>query len=399
LKRSETPLGDGIRILDLSRYVPGITCTMMLADFGADVISVESLPSDLPLAEELMRQRTTTFRNKRSISLNLKMESSKEIFYKLAETADVIVEGFRPGVVKRLGVDYETIRNINPRIIYCSITGYGQDGAYKDLPGHDPNYLAITGVLDATGESGRRPAFPLNLVGDMAGGAMSAVCGILLALVAREKTGSGQFVDIAMVDGILSLFSSIAYMYLEFGEMFKRGEHWLTGGVPEINAYEAKDGRYITIACQEPWFWERLCHVLGRDDFITYQFDSSKRGEIFRCFRQIFLTKPRDAWFELLRQAEVPVAPVYSMDETFSDPNTIHRGMITEVDDATKGKVKQIGIGIKLSHTPGKIRHLGPKVGQHTGEVLTELGYKASKIAELQKAGAIYWPNQNEERN
>ena len=385
---------EGIRILDLSRYSPGQVCTMVLGDFGAEVISIETPFEAQPLAKFLMQQRASVSRNKKSIALNLKAESGKGIFHKLAQRADVIVEGFKPGVVQRLGVDYETIKEINPRIIYCSITGYGQDGPYRDLPGHDPNYLAITGVLETTGERGGRPVIPLNLMGDMAGGAMSAVSGILAALVARERTGRGQFVDIAMVDGILSLFSSIAYMYLEFGEVLNRGEHWLTGGTPWSNIYETKDGKYISVSCPEPWFWERLCRALGHEDLTPCQFDSERQEEIFASLRKTFLTETRDRWFTLLRQADVNVAPVYSMGEAFHDPHIIHRKMVVEVDDPMRGRVKQIGIGIKLSDTPGRIRSLGPSLGQHTQEVLTELGYTSSDISKMAEAGAIYLTKQ-----
>ena len=219
---------------------------------------------------------------------------------------------------------------------------------------------------------------------------MYAANGILCALIAREKTGRGQFVDIAMVDGILSLYSSVAYLNLELGEGIKPGEHWLAGGTAWFNVYEAKDGKYVSIVCLEPWFWERLCRALGKEEFIACQHDESKQGEMFSSLKEIFLTKTRDEWFELLAPMDIPLMPVLSMEETFSNPHVLHRKMVIEVDDPVKGKVKQIGLGMKLSDTPGKVRSPAPGCGQHTREILTGLGYTGTGISELNKAGAVF---------
>jgi crotonobetainyl-CoA:carnitine CoA-transferase CaiB-like acyl-CoA transferase len=382
---------EGIKVLDLSRYAPGFVCTMLLGDLGADVLCVEAKIKDYSLVDDTVtKPRSSLFRNKKSIGLDLKSKAGKEIFLKLACEYDVIVEGSRPGAMQKLGIDYETVRKLNPRIIYCSITGYGQDGPYKDLPGHDPNYLALTGVMDATGEKGGRPAMPLNLIGDMAGGSFSAVTGIMAALIARERTGRGQFVDIAMMDGILALFSSVAYMYLEDGLLLKRGEHWLTGGAAWSNVYMTLDHKYISVVCAEPWFWDKFCKAMGQEELIPYQFKDDKQEESFNKLQKKFLTDTRNNWFNKLKKEGIPAAPVYSLDEVFSDPQVLHRQMVIQVDDPVKGKLNQIGIGIKLSETPGKVRSGAPQFARDTREILKGLGYNNTEIEAMSGEQSIY---------
>ncbi len=388
---------EGIKIIDMSRLAPGPYCTMILGDLGADIIRIDpgggrAAEAVVPVAAEEAERRTAynaTGRNKRSIILNLRLEGAKEIFYKLAERADVIVEEFRPGVVKRLGVDYETISKINPRIVYCSVTGYGQDGPYQNMPGHDINYISIAGALGIIGQKGGPPAIPSNLLADYAGGGMHAAIGILAALLARERTGKGQHVDIAMCDGVVSLMHMAAMQYFTTGKAPERGNDMLTGGLPHYNVYETKDGKYISLGSLEPWFYENLCRAVGREDFIPYEWDEGKRSEIFSAFREIFRTKTRDEWFDLLKQIDICVAPVYSIDEVFSDPQVVHRKMVVDIDHPRLGKIKQVGISVKLSDTPGSIRSLAPFPGQHTDEILKELGYTEKRIEELRREGAI----------
>lgn len=387
---------EGIKVLDLSRLAPGPFCTMILGDLGADIIKVEG-PREGRLAmvvavedEERAIAYNALERNKRSIVLNLKFEEGRQIFYRLAEGADVIVEGFRPGVVKRLGVDYDTVKEVNPRIVYCSLTGYGQDGPYNNLVGHDINYISIGGALGIMGIADGPPTIPSNLVADYAAGGMNAAIGILAALMAREKTGRGQYVDIGMADGVVSLMAHTLTRFYPSGEVPQRGNDMLTGGWPAYNVYEAKDGKYVSIGCLEPWFYENLCRALGREDFIPHQGATGEKGEeIFSTFRQIFRTKTRDEWFDFLRQWDICVGKVYQLDELATDPQLVHRNMIVELDHPKFGKVKQAGISIKLSETPGSIRSLGPLLGQHTEEVLLDLGYTKERIEELRKQGAI----------
>ncbi len=388
---------EGIRVLDLSRLAPGPFCTMILGDLGADVIKVEG-PREGRLApmallavdEQRMTAHNALERNKRSIVLNLKSEPARHIFYQLAQGVDVIVEGFRPGVVKRLGVDYETISELNPRIVYCSLTGYGQDGPYSNLVGHDINYISIGGALGIMGLPGAPPAIPANLVADFAAGGMNAAIGILAALIARESTGRGQYVDIGMGDGVVSLMAAMLSRYFASGQVPERGNDMLTGGVPCYSVYETKDKKYISIGCLEPWFWENLCRALGREDFIPHQWaEGEKRGEIFENFRQLFATKTRDEWFEELSKTDICVGKVYSLAELAQDPQLSHRQMIAELDHPTLGKVKQVGISVKLSDTPGSIRGFAPHPGQHTDEVLLALGYTKERIEELRQEGVV----------
>ena len=388
---------EGIRVLDLTRLAPGPYCTMFLADLGADVIKIEPGGGRAALMattmatddEETRRAHNPEGRNKRSIVLNLKMQEAQEIFHKLAEKADVIIEEFRPGVVKRLNVDYETIKKINPRIVYCSLTGYGQDGPYEQVAGHDINYISTAGAQSMIGPRSGPPAVITNLLADYAAGGMHAAIGILAALMARERTGKGQHVDIAMTDGVISLMHAEAASYFATGKVPGLGDILMFGGAHHYNIYETKDGKYVSLGALEPWFYENLCKTVGREDFSPHEFNEQKWGEMAAAFREIFLTKTRDEWVELLRQTDTCVAPVYAVDEVFSDPQVLHRKMLVEVDHPTLGKVKQVGISIKLSETPGAVKSVAPRPGQHTDELLLNLGYARESIEGLRKSGAV----------
>ena len=331
--------------------------------------------------------------------VNLKSEAGREIFYRLSRRADVIVEGFRPGVTKRLKIDYATINKLNPEIIYCSLSGYGQDGPYRTFPGHDVNYIAMAGVLGLIGSSERPPDIPLNLVADFAGAALYGALGVSVALVARNKTGKGQYVDVSYMDGAISLMTWFNSGYLFDGSMLKRGESWLHGAYPYYGVYETKDGKYITIGCLEPHFWENLCRFLGKEEYVPYHFalehtshrpENGKWDEIRSSLKQVFLTRTRDEWFELLIRNDVPVGKVHTPDEVFSDPQVLHRQMVIEVEHPTLGKIKQVGIAPKLSSTPGKVRSLSPLPGEHTDEILRGLGYRQEEIKDLRREGVVY---------
>jgi crotonobetainyl-CoA:carnitine CoA-transferase CaiB-like acyl-CoA transferase len=394
---------DGIRVVDLTRLAPGPFCTMILADFGAEVIKVEQpgggRRAEMERAaqggpdqkEERRRAALNAHsRNKRSIALDLKFPEAKEVFYKLARAADVVLEGFRPGVVKRLGVDYETVAKLNPRVVYCSISGYGQDGPYAELVGHDINYASFAGALSVMGEAGRKPAMPVNLLGDYAGGGMHAALAICLALLARQKTGRGQYIDISMTDGIVYLLASLVSERYQTGVLPQRGQHRLNGGVPYYDTYECADGRYISVGCNEPWFYENLCKLLGLEQYDKDQWNTAKHPEVRRAFTAAFKTKSRDEWFEIMKPPqEVCIAKVLDLDELFDDPQLRHRGMAYERPDTDLGTIRQVGIGPQLSETPGSIRTLGPTTGQHTDEVLRGLDYSKADIAALKSKGAV----------
>ena len=331
---------EGIKVIDLSRLAPGPFCTMVLGDLGAEVVRVEeagggraarSRQASEEASDASSRRRTAAFnplnRNKRSIALDLKLPGRRQVLHWLCKDADVFVEGFRPGVVDRLGCDYRTVDRINPRLVYCSISGYGQDGPYRDLLGHDINYICIGGALGVIGPSDGPPVIPYNIVADYAAGGMHAAVGIMAALMSRQKTGSGQHVDISMTDGIAYLLAPIAAAFFCDGTVSRPGEMQLNGGVPFYNVYQCGDGKYITVGCIEPWFWENLCRALGREDFVPYQLDEERHPEIFACFKDMFRTRSRDEWWDHLRSAgDVAVGKVYSLDEMMQDPQLRHRG-------------------------------------------------------------------------
>jgi crotonobetainyl-CoA:carnitine CoA-transferase CaiB-like acyl-CoA transferase len=400
---------EGIRIIELVHLPPGELCTMVLGDLGADITKVEPLPQAAGRGAGVyadqnveMLQNAQAFnalnRNKKSIRLNLKSHEGRSVFYKMLKDADVVVEGFRPGVVKRMGVDYETVRKINPRIVYCSLSGYGQDGPYSQYPGHDINYIGIAGALNLVGWPGQPPAIPLNLLADFAGASMHGVAGILAALMARQRTGEGQLVDISYTDSVITYMTFFLQLHFGSGLTFPRGEWALTGGYPYYKTYETKDGKLLSLGCVETWFWENLCKAIGREDLKCFAFnpahfvhksDDPKWIEADEELKKIFLTRTRDEWFDFLVKRDVPVGKVYSIEEIASDPQLLHRKMILELDHRKHGKVKQPGIAIKLSGTPGEVRTLAPYPGEHTGEVMQSLGYSKSEIESLRKANAI----------
>ena len=381
-----------IRIIDLTWLLP---YTTLLADLGAEVIKVEEpIQGDYsrwvpPFIGDQGSYFTLVHRNKKSLTLNLKSEKGREIFYKLAEKSDVVIESFRPGVVKRLGVDYESIKKINPRIIYCSISGYGQDGPYREFPGHDVNYIAIGGILGLTGKPEGPPIIPGSQIADLGGGCSLATIAILAALIARQKTGGGQYIDISMTDGVVSWLTIPASFHFA-GVPVGRGELPVLGGFPCYNVYECEDGKYISVGCLEERFWANLCRALGKEEYIGHQWATGeKRDEIFSALNSIFRTKARDEWFKILAKADVCAAPVYSLDEVFKDPQVLYRKMMVEIEHPTAGKIKQLGIPIKFSETPGEIRAPAPLLGQHTNELLLWLGYTDKEIDEMKRSGVI----------
>lgn len=387
---------DGIKVLDLSRLAPGPHCSMLLSDFGADVTLVEAVPGASSKLGGMARtdnaERAAAYnalgRGKKSIALNLKDEAAKEIFYEMVKGADVVIEGFRPGVVKRLGVDYDTLATINPRIICCSVSGFGQTGPYSNLVGHDINYISIGGALGVTGRPGTAPAIPVNIVADFAGGGLTAAFAICVAIIAREKTGRGQNVDIGMSDGVLSLMTSAFSGYFSSGRPIRPGEFLLNGSVPWYNTYQCKDGRWFSIGSIEPHFYAALTHVLGFTEYLERQHDSSIYDEMAEKYRAKFLEKTADEWMEIMSQHDICAAPVLEMENVVTNPHNVARGMVVEVDSPV-GKVKQIGVGPKLSDTPGKVRGTAPLLGQDTDAVLAGLGFDEGKIAALRERGAV----------
>ncbi|HXG17324.1 MAG TPA: CaiB/BaiF CoA-transferase family protein [Calidithermus sp.] len=393
---------DGIRILEVARVPPAELPGMLLADMGADVLKIET-PAGAERARDPDADRRAAFafvnRNKRSMTLNLKTPEGQDIFRRLAATADVLIEGFRPGVMKRLGADYETVRALNPRIVYCSLSGFGQDGPYRDWPAHDLNYLSLAGVLGLIGERDRKPVIPLNLVADYGGASLHGALGIMVALFARERTGRGQHVDISYLDTTVSLLAATPNMRFFFsdGVAPRRGEGFLGGSYPYYAIYETRDGKLLTIGCTEPWLWENFCRAIGRPDLARFartpdQFVRAANAEEEAARREveaIIRTRDRDDWFEYLTRADVCVGKVYDVEEMVQDPQVLHRGMIVEAHHPRFGKVRQFGIALKLSDTPGTVRRAAPVPGEHTDEVLRGLGLGGEEIAALRRRGVI----------
>lgn len=375
---------DGIRVLDLSRLYPGPTCSMILADFGADVLCVE----DRRFAGE--PAMPTVMRNKRHMTLNLKSEEGRAIFGRLARDADVVLEGFRPGVTERLGVDYETLRGPNPRLVYASVTGYGQTGPLRDLVGHDVNYLAFGGLLAATGAApDGPPVIPGTQVADVAAGGMNAAIGILLALVARERTGAGQHVDVSMLDGILGMMGYAASFLWGLGEVLTRGDSMLTGRYPWYRVYRCADGRWLSVGAVERRFWRALCEAFGRPDFAEHQHDAARAPEMHAFFEARFAEKSRDDWFTALRGLDLCIAPVLDPGEALASDHARARGLVAAVPRADGGSEPVLGVPIKLSATPGRVVSPPPAFGAHTDAVLASLGYDSAGIARLHAEGVV----------
>ena len=397
---------EGIKVLDFCRNAPGMFCTMILADLGADVLMVERpMTGDRAEYERVVsgitgpdeERRHASYnalqRNKRSIALNLKETDAQEIFYRLAEDADVVVEGFRPGVMDRLGAGYQKVKEVNPRIVYCSVSGYGQDGPYANMAGHDINYISFAGALSMIGQSEEeKPAIPLNLLADYAGGGLCGAVAVMAALLARNTTGRGQYLDIAMTEGVLYMMAAAVSSFFQQGRVPQRGSSRLNGGAPYYNVYRTKDSKYLSIAAMEPWFWVNLCRALGREDLVASQdAQGRQRQEISDFLEETFNTRTRDEWFELLKDQDISVGKVYSLDEALADPHVVHRGMVVEVEapDLPEGKVSQVGIPIRLSDTPGQVRHVGSVTGQHTGEILSAFGYTREQVEDLQRREVV----------
>jgi crotonobetainyl-CoA:carnitine CoA-transferase CaiB-like acyl-CoA transferase len=365
----------GIKVVDLSRLLPGPYCSMILADHGAEVIAVENKRFK---ADNLFL--TTVNRNKKHITLNVKSEKGLEIFNRLVRNADVLIEGFRPGVVKRLGIDYNTIKKFNPRIIYCAITGFGQSGPCRNMAGHDVNYLARAGVLDLIGRPNEPPTIPGIQIADIAAGGMNAAIGILLALHVREKTDQGQYIDISMSDGALSLLTLPLYFKGKTGRSPKRGDALLSHRYACYNTYTTADGRHIAIGAVENRFWKQLCEHVGKPEFTPLQYDEKQREVLIEFMRTTFRQKTLAEWEKELAQVDYCWAPCRNLDEAIDDPLFIERDMVVAMKDE-KGKVhRSIGIPVKLADTPGSVRTAPVGFGESTAEVLKELGYSDKDI-------------------
>lgn len=387
-----------LRILDLTRLLPGGYATQLLGDLGAEVLKIEDpwqgdymrrMPPHFPGTEE-----SSLFwglnRNKRSMTLNLKSQAGREIFFNLVKKYDVVVEGFRPGVMEGLGLGYQVLQEVNPRIIMCSISGYGQDGPYRQRAGHDINFAAIAGVLGLTGDSPESPpVIPPVQLGDIGGGALMAAVGILAACIAREHTGRGQYIDVSMLDGLISWMTMVwmAIAVKGAGGM-QRGGMMLTGSLASYNVYRTKDGKYMALGALEEKFWERFCSLVGREELAREYKpqDPVVKEEI----KQIFVGKTRDEWVALLAGEDICCEPVLEPEEVKEHPQVIARQVFMELPHPRAGKVEVIGPPIKFPAIPVRQDLPPPGYGEHTAEVLTEeLGLTPDEINKLKKEGVV----------
>ena len=384
-----------LTVLDLTRLLPGGYCTLLLADLGADVLKIEEpgkgdcirwMP---PMVGDVAAGHLALNRGKRSMTLNLKSPEGVEVFRRLARDADVVVESFRPGVMDRLGVGFDALVEINPRIVFCAISGYGQTGPYRDRAGHDINYTGFAGLLDIIGERARGPVVPGVQIGDLGGGGLMAAVGILAALAERERTGRGRMVDISMTDGAFSWLSIHGQAYALTGEVPRRGLMRLSGELACYRVYRCSDDRWVTVGALEPQFWEALCTALGVPELIERQFSPTEEQDLMaEKLAQIFVTRSRDEWVAELADLDACVGPVKDFEEAFSDEQLRARDMVVEVP-TSHGMMRAIGNPVRLvGDEPGPPRP-APGFGEHTDETLRAIGFDDAEVAKLREARAI----------
>jgi alpha-methylacyl-CoA racemase len=394
---------EGLRVLDLSRLLPGGFCSLMLADFGADVVKVEDTrmgdyvrwsPPYYAGAEQTARGALflALNRGKRSVRVDLKTEGGKQVLLRLVRDADVLLESFRPGVLDRLGVGYERLSAENSRLVYCAITGYGQDGPNRDRSGHDMNYLGLNGLLGLTGEADGPPVQAAGQIADIGGGAQMAVIGIMVALRERERSGAGQLVDCSMFDGSLSWLALVAADAFAAGQAVRRGEVQLAGALTCYRPYRCADG-YVTLGALEPKFWQAWCHGVGREDLVDHAFDAPG-SPAHVAVAEIFASRTREEWREFATENDCCLEPVLDLDEALDSELVAAREMVVELDQPGADRpVKLLGAPVKLTRTPADpIRAPGPGLGEHTDAILGEAGFTPAEIAGLHESGAVAGP-------
>jgi alpha-methylacyl-CoA racemase len=399
---SALPLA-GLTVLDLSRLLPGGFCSLLLADFGADVIKVEDtgrgdyIRWSPPVYEGAQPSAGGALflalnRGKRSIRIDLKTEAGRDTLLALARDADVLLESFRPGVLDRLGLGYERLAQVNPRLVYGAITGYGQDGPYRERAGHDLNYLALNGLLALTGAPDGPPVPAAGQIADIGGGALMAAVGILIALRERERSGQGQLVDCSMFDGSLAWLSLVAAEAMAAGRGPTRGQLPLAGALICYRPYRCADG-YVTLAALEPKFWSAFCRGLGREDLLEHAGDGPG-SPAYEQLCEIFLTRDRAGWQAFAGEHDCCLEPVLELDEALGSELVRARDMRARLaQPGVERPVELLGLPIKLSRTPGDpARSPGPGLGEHTDEVLAGAGFTAAQIAALHESGAVAGP-------
>ena len=390
---SSLPL-EGIRVLDLSRLLPGPFCTMLLADMGAEVIKVEEPQKGdynrfwPPIKKSNSGYFIGINRNKKSITLNLKNERAKEIFYKLVKNSDVVVESFRPGVTKKLGIDFDTLKDINSKIIYLSLTGFGQNTSWKFRPAHDLNFLALSGILSFSGSKDKIPPIMGIQIADYAG-ALYGVIGILLALMRREKINKPQYIDIAMLDCLFSFLSMIAGKFFIDKKIPHPSDNLLNGGFACYNVYRTRDNRFITVGAIEEKFWNRLCEIIGKKEWKGLNFSKDKQNELIDGLQKIFSEKTLDDWMKIFKNEDVCVEPVLNLKEAFESEYSSERNIIFELNSKIDGKVKQIKNPVEIFPEVPVKNKPHPGLGEHTFEILSSIGYPKDEVENLKKENII----------
>lgn len=391
---------DGIRVLDLTRALAGPFCTLMLGDNGADVIKVEIPGSGddtrkwgPPFIGEESAYYLSINRNKRSLTLNLQDAQAQEVFMKLAQDIDVVVENFTPGVMGRFGLDYDAVKAVNPKVVYCSISGFGQDGPYRNRPAYDQIMQGVGGLMSITGEPDGEPQKIGIAVTDIGAGMWSAFA-IMAALNHRGKTGEGQYIDISMLDAQVAWLTYQAAFFFANGEAPKR----MGAAHPTLVPYQAfmcKDGKYINVAVGSERIWERFCQGMEREDlkdhpdYTTNSVRVNNRGAMVSMLQEIFLTRPVAEWVKDLQAANVPCGPINDLADVFADPQVLARNMYLEMAHPTLGSIKQTGLPIKFSLTPGGLDRHPPLLGEHNQEILKSLGYSEADVQSLMAQSVI----------
>lgn len=371
----------GIRVLDMSRLLPGPYCTMLLADFGAEVIKIEepgkgdysrSFP---PFLKDFGYWHLQLNRNKQSVVLDLKSEEGKKIFLELIKTADVVVESYRPGVLKKLGVDYEAAAKVNPKIIYCSLSGYGSKGPLAHKADHDLGYLSLAGVTAMSGEADGVPAIPGVLMADM-NAALSAGMSIMIALRHAALTGQGQEIDISLFNVAMNLMPGAASLFFGSGFVAERGNNWLTGAYANYNIYATADGRYVSVGCLEKKFWRNLCMGLGKEEIIDMIDDESNHPYLKEQLAAAFKQKTMREWEEFFADKDACVTPVLNFKEAVESEQVQANEMVLNVRDDELGEYQQLGFAMKLSKTPARLNKRAPRLGEDTEKILAQLKKK-----------------------
>ncbi len=384
----------GIKILDFTTLLPGPYATMMLADMGAEVLRVVSgtrldLTTLLPPfigKENLSAILAYLGRGKKSLTLNLKDPRAVTIVHQLLDVYDVLIEQFRPGVMAKFGLDYPALKEPHPGLIYCSLTGYGQNGPMADRAGHDINYLARSGLMAYSGRKETGPVLTGMQIADIAAGSNNSVIGILAALIHRQQTGQGQYIDVAMTDGVMAFNAMVGAAFLAEGQELDREGHLLNGG-SLYDFYQTKDDRYISFGGLEPQFFAAFCRAINRPDLVPGQVITTDLPKIKQEVREMIRSKTRDQWLEIFKGFDACLEPVLSLGEAFSDPQAREREMVVELPLPGGGSVKQLAHPIKYSETPPEYRHIGVLAGAHTVSVLKELGYTEEDIRQFEKTG------------